>query len=174
MTGLTVTEHYPVIGDIVITQYTQNALDMQDTCSSYQVVGSTCEPSDVECNSVQCAKAFEKDAQDGTCGSVGYTVEGSPVTKHHPVSGDSVVTQYTKPALDAQDSGAVDQAPGSTRGQSDLDCKCVHSAKEAEKGAQDGTCSSAGRAEKGSTVTGLYPVIGDILVTQCIKPALEV
>merc|ERR1712139_413263 len=97
--GTTTTKTYPVIGEIVITQYTKPALQLEDTCSLYAIKGDTCGQSDIDCKYVKYAKMAEKSLQDGTCVSQGYTVKGSTITKHYPVIGDVVVTKYTKASL---------------------------------------------------------------------------
>merc|ERR1711920_1192671 len=82
--GSTTTKSYPVIGDIVITQYTkpseQVASLATDTCSLYAIDGDTCGQSDLDCNYVKYAKLAEKSLKDGTCASQGYTVKGSTTT----------------------------------------------------------------------------------------------
>jgi len=67
-----------------------------DTCSLYIVAGATCGQSDLDCAYVKYAKLAEKDLKDGTCAAQGYSVKGSTTTKHYPVIGDIVVTEYTK------------------------------------------------------------------------------
>merc|ERR1711924_440807 len=93
---------YPVIGNIVITQYTKPSSSLSllvtDTCSLYAIDSDTCGQSDLDCNYVKYAKAAEKSLQDGTCASQGYTVKGSTQTKTYPVIGNIVITQYTKPS----------------------------------------------------------------------------
>merc|ERR1712203_614967 len=100
--GSTTTKSYPVIGDIVITQYTKPSAQVSssatDTCSLYAIEGDTCGQSDLDCNYVKYAKLAEKSLKDGTCASQGYTVKGSTTTKSYPVIGDIVITQYTKPS----------------------------------------------------------------------------
>merc|ERR1712019_116463 len=103
--GSTTTKSYPVIGDIVITQYTkpsdQVSSSAADTCSLYAIDGDTCGQSDLDCNYVKYAKLAEKSLKDGTCASQGYTVKGSTETKKYPVIGDIVITKYTKPSEEA-------------------------------------------------------------------------
>merc|ERR1719355_322048 len=70
----------------------------EDTCSLYAIQGDTCGQSDIDCKYVKYAKLAEKALKDGTCASQGYTVKGSTQTKHYPVIGDIVITQYTKPS----------------------------------------------------------------------------
>merc|ERR1712060_184837 len=83
--GSTTTKSYPVIGDIVITQYTKPSDQVYssaaDTCSLYAIDGDTCGQSDLDCNYVKYAKLAEKSLKDGTCASQGYTVKGSTTTK---------------------------------------------------------------------------------------------
>merc|ERR1712151_568967 len=102
MGGSTTTKSYPVIGDIVITEYTKPSKavssSVADTCSLYSVDGDTCGQSDLDCTYVKYAKLAEKSLRDGTCASQGYTVKGSTTTKSYPVIGDIVITQYTKPS----------------------------------------------------------------------------
>merc|ERR1712014_92325 len=103
MGGSTTTKSYPVIGDIVITQYTKPSKQVSsaatDTCSLYAIDGATCGQSDLDCNYVKYAKLAEKSLQDGTCASQGYTVQGSTTTKSYPVIGDITITEYTKPSI---------------------------------------------------------------------------
>merc|ERR1712188_326093 len=82
--GSTQTKNYPVIGDIVITQYTKPAVKIFDTCSLYAIQGDTCGQSDLDCKYIKYAKAAEKSLVDGTCASRGYTVKGSTQTKNYP------------------------------------------------------------------------------------------
>merc|ERR1712113_1366539 len=100
--GSTTTKSYPVVGDIVITQYTKPSEQVSslvtDTCSLYAIDGATCGQSDLDCNYVKYAKLAEKSLKDGTCASQGYTVKGSTTTKSYPVIGDIVITQFTKPS----------------------------------------------------------------------------
>merc|ERR1712151_735092 len=104
----TTTKKYPVIGDIVITQYTKPSKELSssatDTCSLYAIDGDTCGQSDLDCKYVKYAKAAEKSLKDGTCASQGYTVKGSTTTKKYPVIGDIVITQYTKPSKELSSS----------------------------------------------------------------------
>merc|ERR1711966_405300 len=58
--GSTQTKSYPIIGDIVITQYTKPAVEIADTCSLYEIQGDTCGQSDLDCQYVKYAKAAEK------------------------------------------------------------------------------------------------------------------
>merc|ERR1712187_133377 len=100
--GSTSTKSYPVIGDIVITQYTkpseQVSSSAADTCSLYAIDGATCGQSDLDCNYVKYAKLAEKSLKDGTCASKGYTVKGSTTTKTYPVIGNITIMKYTKPS----------------------------------------------------------------------------
>merc|ERR1712151_1169129 len=177
----TTTKSYPVIGDIVITQYTkpseQVSSSATDTCSLYAIDGATCGQSDLDCKYVKYAKLAEKSLKDGTCASQGYTVKGSTTTKSYPVIGDIVIPQYTKPSKpvssSATDTCSLYAIDGDTCGQSDLDCNYVKYAKLAEKSLQDGTCASQGYTVKGSTQTKTCPVIGDIVITQYTKPSRE-
>jgi len=171
--GPTQTKSYPVIGSIVITKYTKPKLELQETCSLYQIQGATCGQSDIDCKYEKYAKLAEKGLQDGTCASQGYTEKGSTQTKSYPVVGSITITKYTKPSLEAQDTCSLYQIQGATCGQSDIDCKYVKYAKMAEKGLQDGTCASQGYTEKGSTQTKSYPVIGSITITEYTKPSLN-
>merc|ERR1712217_474629 len=69
--GSTTTKSYPVIGDIVITEYTKPSKavssSVADTCSLYSVDGDTCGQSDLDCTYVKYAKLAEKSLKDGTC-----------------------------------------------------------------------------------------------------------
>merc|ERR1712110_1060606 len=100
--GSTTTKSYPVIGDIVITEYTKPSKAVSssatDTCSLYSINGDTCGQSELDCTYVKYAKLAEKSLKDGTCASQGYTVKGSTTTKSYPVIGDIVITEYTKPS----------------------------------------------------------------------------
>merc|ERR1712151_1229502 len=130
MGGSTTTKSYPVIGDIVITEYTKPSKavssSVADTCSLYSVDGDTCGQSDLDCTYLK----------DGTCASQGYTVKGSTTTKSYPVVGDIVITQYTKPSeqvsSSSTDTCSLYAIDGATCGQSDLDCNYVKYAKLAE------------------------------------------
>merc|ERR1712050_645372 len=105
--GSTTTKSYPVIGNIVITQYTkpseQVSSSATDTCSLYAIDGATCGQSDLDCNYVKYAKLAEKSLKDGTCASQGYTVKGSTSTKSYPVIGDITITHYMKPSIAVED-----------------------------------------------------------------------
>merc|ERR1712087_289001 len=105
--GSTTTKSYPVIGDIVITQYTKPSEkpseQATDTCSLYAIDGATCGQSDLDCKYVKYAKLAEKSLKDGTCASQGYTVKGSTETKKYPVIGDITITHYTKPSVATED-----------------------------------------------------------------------
>merc|ERR1712022_110318 len=55
----TQTKSYPVIGDIVVTTYSEG-LAAADTCSLYEIADGSCGQSDLNCDSVKYAKAAEK------------------------------------------------------------------------------------------------------------------
>merc|ERR1739848_961238 len=140
-------------GGIIITEYTKPAMQVEDTCSLYAIKGDTCGQSDIDCKYVKYAKIAKKELQDGTCPSQGYTVKGSTTTKTYPVIGDIIITEYTKPAMQVEDTCSLYAIKGDTCGQSDIDCKYVKYAKIAKKELQDGTCPSQGYTVKGSTTT---------------------
>merc|ERR1712087_565194 len=125
--GSTTTRSYPVIGDIVITEYTKPSRAVSssatDTCSLYSIDGDTCGQSDLDCTYVKYAKLAEKSLKDGTCASQGYSVKGSTTTKSYPVIGDIVITEYTKPSKavssSAADTCSLYAIDGATCGQSD-------------------------------------------------------
>ena len=41
--------------------------------------------------------------QDGTCASQGYTVKGRTTTEKYPVISNIIITAYSKPSIDVQD-----------------------------------------------------------------------
>merc|ERR1711920_844248 len=96
--------------------------------------GSSCGQSDIDCKYSKYAKEAEKELQDGTCASQGYTVKGSTTTKNYPIVGKIVITKYTKPSIQAVfETCSLYAIDGSSCGQSDIDCKYSKYAKEAEK-----------------------------------------
>merc|ERR1712050_317198 len=111
----------PVIGDITVTEYSKPSMMVQDTCSLYAIDGDTCGQSDLDCKYTSYAKAFQKQLKDGTCASQGYTVETSKTTKHVPVLGDIVITEYKKPSAELKGTCSLYAVDGDTCGQSDLD-----------------------------------------------------
>jgi len=165
-TGQT-TKSYPIIGDIVITEYAKG-LTAQDTCSLFAIDGDTCGQSDLNCNYVKFAKAAEKSLQDGTCADQGYSVQTGQETKSYPIIGDIVITKYAK-GLVSQDTCSLFAIDGDTCGQSDLNCDYVKFAKAAEKSLQDGTCADQGYTVQTGQTTKSYPIIGDIVITEYAK-----
>merc|ERR1719181_962729 len=129
---------------------------VSDTCTLYAIDDNICGQSDIDCKYVKFAKLAEKELQDGTCASQGYTVKGSSTTKSYPVIGDIVITQYTKPALQVEDTCSLYAVQGDTCGQSDIDCKYEKYAKLAEPKLKEGTCASQGYTVKGSSTTKSY------------------
>merc|ERR1712166_676234 len=91
----------PVLGDITIAKFklsASNAIET-DSCSLYEVLGTTCSQSDIECKYTKYAKLAEKGLKDGTCSAQGYTVKGKVNTMKYPIVGDITITQYTKPTV---------------------------------------------------------------------------
>merc|ERR1719329_2089864 len=82
----TQTKTYPIIGDIVVTTYSQGL--EADTCSLYEIADGSCGQSDLNCAYVKYAKAAEKGLADGTCADHGYSVETGTQTKSYPIIGD--------------------------------------------------------------------------------------
>merc|ERR1711939_1051589 len=121
---------YPVIGDIVITTYSQG-LAVADTCSLYEIADDACGQSDLNCDYVKYAKAAEKALQDGTCADHGYSVKTGTQTKSYPVIGDIVITTYSK-GLAVSDTCSLYEIADDSCGQSDLNCYYVKYAKAAE------------------------------------------
>jgi len=165
------TKHYPIVGDIKITEYTKPTLaEVSDTCSLYAIKGDICGQSDLDCKYTKFAKLAEKELQDGTCASKGYTVFKDTMTKHYPIVGDIKITEYTKPTLaEVSATCSLYAIKGDICGQSELDCKYTKYAKMAEKELQDGTCASKGYTVLKDTTTKHYPVIGDIKITEYTK-----
>merc|ERR1711865_674287 len=91
----TQTKTYPIIGDIVITNYDQG-FKATDTCSLWEIADGSCGQSDLSCAYVKYAKAAEKALADGNCADQGYTVKTGTQTKSYPVIGDIVITTYDK------------------------------------------------------------------------------
>merc|ERR1712179_10923 len=80
----TQTKTYPIIGDIVITTYSKG-LEVEDTCSLFQIADGSCGQSDLDCAYVKFAKAAETGLADGTCADQGYTVQTGTQTKTCPI-----------------------------------------------------------------------------------------
>jgi len=173
--GKTSTRSYPVVGDIVITEYTKPSsfVEAGTTCSLFAIKGDTCGQSDLDCKFAPYAKLAEKSLAEGTCADKGYTVKGKSTTKSYPIVGDIVITEYTKPAsfVEAGATCSLFAIKGDTCGQSDLDCKFAPYAKLAEKSLAEGTCTDKGYTVKGKSTTKSYPVVGDIVITEYTKPA---
>merc|ERR1711988_1081214 len=72
---------------------------VEDTCSLYQIQGSDCGQSDLDCKYAPYAKKFEKGLEDGTCASQGYTVQKSQTTKKCLLSGPSPSLSMTSPPV---------------------------------------------------------------------------
>jgi len=91
----------PVLGDITIAKFKQTATSAieTDSCSLYEILGTTCSQSDIECKYTKYAKLAEKGLKDGTCSAQGYTVKGKVNTMKYPIVGDITITQYTKPTV---------------------------------------------------------------------------
>jgi len=96
--GAIVTQHCPVIVDVVATTYTNPAEEDQATRSSHEVPGNACGQSDLGRQRALCAKTTETGLLDRPCSIAGYTVKGSTATKRYLVIGDIAVTFSTKPA----------------------------------------------------------------------------
>merc|ERR1712045_552520 len=71
----------PVIGDIIVTEYSKPSMMVQDTCSLYAISGDTCGQSDLDCK----------------CADQGYTKQTGTKTIKVPAIGAIVVTEYSKP-----------------------------------------------------------------------------
>jgi len=120
-------------------------------------VGWHLRQSDLGCQHPPYVEAAERGLQEGLRSIVGYTVKGSTTAKHYPVIDDIVVTLYTKPAVVVQTTRSVYEVTGSA----DLDCQHSQYAQVAERGLQDGTCSSTGYTVQGATNAKYYSAIGD-------------
>merc|ERR1712029_388755 len=94
----TQTKSYPIIGDIVITTYSQG-LAVADTCSLYEIADGSCGQSDLNCAYTKYAKAAEKGLKDGTCADQGYTHQTGTQTKTYPIIGDIVITTYDQGSI---------------------------------------------------------------------------
>jgi len=171
--GDTQTKTYPIIGDIVITTYTQAMVKALDTCTLYEIAddAASCGESALDCKYTKEAKLAEPGLKDGTCAAQGFTVKGDTQTKHYPIIGDIVITMYTKAMLMALDTCTLYQIAddAASCGESALDCKYTKYAKLAEPGLKDGTCAAQGYSVKGDTQTKHYPIIGDIVITMYTK-----
>merc|ERR1711957_806223 len=93
----TTTKHYPIVGDIKVTTYSQGLESTaSDTCSLFAIVDDLCSESELRCDYTKYAKLAEKSLADGTCADQGYTIETSTSTKHYPIVGDIKVTTYSQ------------------------------------------------------------------------------
>merc|ERR1711957_777505 len=82
----TTTKHYPIVGDIKVTTYSQGLESTAaDTCSLFAIVDGLCSESELRCDYTKYAKLAEKSLADGTCADQGYTIETSTSTKHYPI-----------------------------------------------------------------------------------------
>merc|ERR1712110_574932 len=86
----------PVIGDIIVTEYSKPSETVEDTCALYAISddGASCGESDLDCKYTKYAKAFQKQLKDGKCADQGYTKETGTKTIKVPVIGNIVVTEY--------------------------------------------------------------------------------
>ena len=73
--GAIVTQHCPVIVDVVATTCTNPAEEDQATRSSHEVPGNACGQSDLDCEYSPYPKAAEMGLQDGTCSIAGHTAK---------------------------------------------------------------------------------------------------
>jgi len=171
--GASTTKSYPIVGKIVITEYTKpSTIAVFKTCSLYAIKGATCGQSDIDCEYSKYAKIAEKELQDGTCASQGYTVQGASTTKSYPIVGKIVITEYTKPSTIAVfKTCSLYAIKGATCGQSDINCMYSKYAKMATPGLKDGTCGSEGYTEEVRQTTRNVPVLGEVDVTIYKKPS---
>merc|ERR1712228_158000 len=129
--------------------------------------------SDLDCAYTKYAKAAEKNLQDGTCSSQGYTHKTGTQTKTYPIIGDIVITTYDQSLATADTCSLYEIADG-TCGQSDLDCAYTKYAKAAEKALKDGTCADQGYTHQTGTQPKTYPIIGDIVITTYDQGSISV
>jgi len=85
-------------------------------CSMFVIKGDTCGQSGLDCKFAPYAELqlAEKSLAEGTCADKGYTVKGQTSTKSYPVVGDTVITEYTKPASFIEAWTAHNEAAGTT------------------------------------------------------------
>merc|ERR1719498_1536842 len=93
----------PVIGKIEVTEFEKPSLAVEDTCFLYEISGSTCGQSSLDCKYSSYAKAFQKGLQDGKCADQGFTTQTGTKTLHVPIIGDITVTEYSKASMLVED-----------------------------------------------------------------------